>query len=513
MTPNEELIHRFLEDPAGLSETDLEQLTAHLRAEPAKAVELREQLIIDDLLGQKLAVDRKNFPTMVQQRLADFEKGEEEKYDQVADLRAIAESEIEKSVRPLGINPWVKFAGGISLVIIPVLCFVVWRYQESAPRAVANVEELSGKVLRIKGSTEEPLRIGLAVSTGETIIAAAGSTIVWKYKDGTTVRLLGDSETRIQVDSSTLAKQIKLERGELVASVAKQTRGPMVFSTPHATATVRGTELRLVVAEANTQLDVTEGMVDFQRNGGSQVLQVAANQSGIATAANIQPKEVQWPVNRISAAYVFEGLDKPQYARNPESANLRDTPLEVAGTAKASPKFALLLRGGNYRSEEGGKDALAVIKKSGEFGCDILFTPDKAGNPEPAVVCSFGPAGNENFLLLQTGQGLVVQLRDTAASSPMVFELGEIALGTPHYVSLACKEGRFIAVVDGVEATASSEFSNPMASWEEGPLVLGADASGQRPWRGEIAALALFDQFVDKPLSDANRHRYRQLHP
>ena len=90
MTPNEELIHRFLEDPAGLSETDLEQLTAHLRAEPAKAVELREQLIIDDLLGQKLAVDRKNFPTMVQQRLADFEKGEEEKYDQVADLRAIA---------------------------------------------------------------------------------------------------------------------------------------------------------------------------------------------------------------------------------------------------------------------------------------------------------------------------------------------------------------------------------------------------------------------------------------
>lgn len=513
MTPHEELIHRFLEDPAGLTETDLELLIAHLRAEPAKAVELREQLIIDDLLGQKLAVDRKNFTIMVQQRLTDFEKGEEEKYDQVADLRAIAEAEIEKAVRPAGINPWVKFAGGISLIIIPVLCFVVWRYQESAPRAVANVEELSGRVVRIRGNTEEPLRLGLAVSTGETIVASAGSTIVWKYKDGTTVRLLGDSETQIYADSATLAKQVKLERGELEASVAKQNRGPMVFTTPHATATVRGTELRLVVAEANTQLDVTEGTVDFQRNDGSQVLHVAANHSGIATAANIQPKEVQWPVNRISAAYMFEGLDKPQYARNPDSGNLRDTPLEATGAAKASQKFALQLRGGSYRSEEGGSDVLAVIKKSGEFGCDILFTPDKARNPEPAVLCSFGPTGNENFVLLQTGQGLVVQLRGTAASSPTVLDLGEITLGKPHYVSFACQEGKVIAVVDGVEVIASSEFQNPIANWEEGPLVLGADASGMRAWRGEIAALVLFDQFVDKPLADANRQRFGQLHP
>src|SRR5436190_6969204 len=96
---DQQLIYRFVEDPAGLAEAELEQLIAHLRAEPAIAVQLREQLIIDDLLGQKLAVDRKNFTIMVQQRLTDFEKGEEEKYDQVADLRAIAEAEIEKSVR------------------------------------------------------------------------------------------------------------------------------------------------------------------------------------------------------------------------------------------------------------------------------------------------------------------------------------------------------------------------------------------------------------------------------
>ena len=489
---DQELIHRFLEDPAGLAEADLEQLIAHLRAEPAKAVELREQLIVDDLLGQKLAVDRKNFIIMVQQRLTDYERGEEEVYNQVADLRAIAEAEIEKKVRPPGINPWIKFAGGISLIVVPLLCFIVWRYQESAPRAVANVEELSGQVVRLKGSTEEPLRLGQAVSTGETIVAAPGSTVLWKYKDGTTIRILGDSETKISADT-TLAKQVRLERGELVASVAKQIHGPMVFTTPHATATVRGTEFRLIVAETNTQLDVTEGKVDFQRNNGSQVLQLAANESGIATAANIQENKALWPVNRASAAFIYEGLDKP-LARNPETGNLRETSLLD-------------------EADEAGKDTLSFLKKSGEFACDILFTPEKTFNPQPAVLCSFGPYGNENFLLLQKGKELFVQLRGESSSTPIVVELGEIALGSPHYVSIACRDGAIGAVVDGVEVSVKEEMQSLISSWEEGPLVVKADASGKRLWRGEIAALAIFDQFVDKDLSNANRLRYKQLHP
>lgn len=509
---DQEIIHRFLEDPAGLTEADLEQLISCLRTQPHKAVELREQLIIDDLLGQKLAVDRKNFIIMVQQRLTDFERGEEETYNQVADLRAIAEAEIELAVRPAGISPWVKLAGGISLTVIPVLCFIAWRYQESSPRAVANVSELSGDVARIRGNTREPLRNGQAISTGESIVAAPGSTVVWKYKDQTTIRLLGDSETVITADSSTLAKQVRLERGELVANVAKQTRGPMVFTTPHATATVRGTELRLVVAESNTQLDVTEGRVDFQRNDNSKVLQLTANESGIATAANIQSRDVLWPVNRASAAYIFE-LDKPQYARNPESGNLRETPLEAAGKAILTQKFALRLDGGSYRSEESGKDALSFIKKSGEFACEILFTPDKSQSSQPATVCSFGPLENENFLLVQTGKDLFVHLFKGPGQSPTVFELGEISLGSPHYVSFACQDGRVSAVVDGVQVIVNDVFHNTIVSWDEGPLVLGSDASGKRPWKGEIAALAIFDQFVEKALADANRQRFQQLHP
>ena len=106
-----------------------------------------------------------------------------------------------------------------------------------------------------------------------------------------------------------------------------------------------------------------------------------------------------------------------------------------------------------------------------------------------------------------------MQLRGASTSTPIVVELGEITLGAPHYVTFACKEGKISAVVDGVQVIIQDEFQSPIASWIDGPLVLKADASGKRPWQGEVAALAIFDQFVDKALSDANRKRYQQLYP
>src|SRR5262245_54840843 len=134
MTAEPTLIHRFIEDSASLSEAELEELIAFLRSAPAKAVELRDQLIVDDLLGQKLALDRKNFLAQVEQRLADFERGEEEVYNQVSDLRAIAEAEIERSVRPPATRTWVKVAAFVGLASVLGICFLAWQYQQSSPR-------------------------------------------------------------------------------------------------------------------------------------------------------------------------------------------------------------------------------------------------------------------------------------------------------------------------------------------------------------------------------------------
>src|SRR3954471_9310707 len=83
------LIHRYLEDRGSLSARDLDELIAGLRADSELAITLREQLILDDLLAQKLALDRVNFVAQVEQRIADFERGHDELTKQVADLRSM----------------------------------------------------------------------------------------------------------------------------------------------------------------------------------------------------------------------------------------------------------------------------------------------------------------------------------------------------------------------------------------------------------------------------------------
>src|SRR5438445_10181682 len=87
------LLHRYLEDRDSLAARELDALIAALRADPELAGSLREQLLLDDLLAQKLALDRRNFVAQVEQRVADFNRGQTELSRQTADLRSIAAAE------------------------------------------------------------------------------------------------------------------------------------------------------------------------------------------------------------------------------------------------------------------------------------------------------------------------------------------------------------------------------------------------------------------------------------
>ena len=192
------------------------------------------------------------------------------------------------------------------LIVVPLLCFIVWPYQESGSRAGRQCRGAKRASSANEGNLRRAAPPGTSCFHGRDHCGISGSTVLWKYKDGTTVRILGDIQTGDQCRCK-LAKQVRLERGELVASVAKRYAERWSSRLRALTATVVGTELRLVVAETNTQLDVTEGKVDFQRNSSGQILRIAANESGIATAANIQENKVLWPVNRASAAFLYEG--------------------------------------------------------------------------------------------------------------------------------------------------------------------------------------------------------------
>src|SRR4029079_12976930 len=87
------LVPRYLEARDSLTTREFDALIAALRADPQLAARLRDQLLLDDLLAQKLALDRRNFVAQVEQRIADLNRGQTELSRQTADLRSIATAE------------------------------------------------------------------------------------------------------------------------------------------------------------------------------------------------------------------------------------------------------------------------------------------------------------------------------------------------------------------------------------------------------------------------------------
>src|SRR5581483_5775110 len=88
---------------------------------------------------------------------------------------------------------------------------------------------------------------GAKIHSGDRIQTNDGGVSL-DYSDGTHVEVEADSIVFLSDVSG--AKRVRLEQGELSASIAKQPAGkPMLFSTSQATAVVLGTKLSLAFAE------------------------------------------------------------------------------------------------------------------------------------------------------------------------------------------------------------------------------------------------------------------------
>src|SRR5205823_3675228 len=100
------LVHRYLEDRSGLSDDELDALIAALRADPELADSLRDQMLLDDLLAQKLSLDRRNFVAQIEQRIADLKRGQDNIHKQVADLSSMAAAEKTDGHRSTNVWRW-----------------------------------------------------------------------------------------------------------------------------------------------------------------------------------------------------------------------------------------------------------------------------------------------------------------------------------------------------------------------------------------------------------------------
>lgn len=197
---------------------------------------------------------------------------------------------------------WVVGLGSVlaAAAAVAVLATQLPRWLWAEPSGVAAVSidvapAGSGAALARPGG-EEPLTTRVTMASGQRIDTPAHGGASIRLSTGTSMTLAG--ETSFRVDSQGSTQRFSLQRGELVAQVAKLAATQrFVVDTPDAEVEVRGTRFRLRVIEhaeacavgSRTRLEVTEGVVEVR----------AASLGSISVRAG----EV-WPKDCQSAAVV-----------------------------------------------------------------------------------------------------------------------------------------------------------------------------------------------------------------
>jgi concanavalin A-like lectin/glucanase superfamily protein/FecR-like protein len=521
MADFDSLIHRFLEDRGSLSPRELDELIAGLRADPQSAAALRDQLVLDDLLAQKFTLDRRNFVAQVEQRIADFNRGHEELNQQVADLRSMAAA--EKTLSSPGRWRWSGLVLALSALVIAGLVVYQTGLLENRPPSIAKVTSFQGTVkIEQQGGESHAAEIDDALQGNQRIIVPRGGAITITYQDGSELRVKGDSAVTFGDEQPAAAKQIRIERGEVVAGVKQQLAGPMRFTTPHAVITAPASLLRLVVTDESTLLDVSEGKVQFDRLADKQMLVIAANESGLASRETLQKKQLTWPDRRDGLSYLFSPLEsgpnkdnKPlTVVRNADTRDFRVTALETRGEATLlESRWFYELNGGYLFSEDAGPDIFKSSRGGSELTLEAVFSPASLDQAGPARIVALGDESDDpDFALAQDGSDVTFSLRTDAKTTPATPPRLTInTADTPLHLTVTYRYGELIAYRDGMEIARSKDLWGSLAAWRSGPLTVGADASGEHAWRGVMEAIALYNRCLEPGEVARNARNYRLL--
>jgi Concanavalin A-like lectin/glucanases superfamily/FecR protein len=513
------LIYRYLEDRAGLTPDELDELIAGLRADPELAASLRDQLLLDDLLAQKLAVDRRKFVAQVEQRIADLARGPAALDEQVADLRSLAAA--EKSCPPAAQVPgWTRWALAVAALLAVTVGVYAARSLTAHPPTIAMITEVTGPVTIGQDGDTSPAEVDDALESGQQIVASPGGSISIVYEDGTSIRVKGNSAVTFGVEQPGEGKQIRIERGEIVATVKPQVAGPFRFATPHGVATAPPALLRLVVTDESTLLDVSEGRVRFDRLNDTRALVVAANESGLASRDTLQIRQLTWPDRRDGLSYLFSPLEptakdnKPlMVARHPDTRHLRLTELEPRGNATLlESRLYYELNGGYLFSGAAGPDIFQASRGGSELTLEAIFCPASLDQAGPARILALGDDSNDaDFSLAQDGCDVTFSLRTDTKPTTAAPRMPISTADTTLHLTMTYRHGELIAYRDGMEIARSNDLLGSLASWRSGPLTVGADASGEHPWRGIMEAFALYNRCLEPGEVARNARNYRLL--
>ncbi|MBI3857698.1 MAG: FecR domain-containing protein [Planctomycetes bacterium] len=160
------------------------------------------------------------------------------------------------------------FAAAAALLLVAAGAVLL----RDASRVDASVAPLEGSAWVVRGAERTPLSATRAVREGDRLVTGPDSRTEVKMRDGSRLTLMASTEIEI-------GNRVQLKEGTLRCDVTPQER-PLVFQTPHAEATVLGTEFELSAGWKETRLSTTSGIVRLAAGGRS--VDVKAGQVGVA---------------------------------------------------------------------------------------------------------------------------------------------------------------------------------------------------------------------------------------
>ena len=520
MNPMEDLLQRFIDDPDGLADDQLAALVELLRDSPASVCELKDQLLIAEIIGQQLAVDRQDFIAQVQQRIrdesdsprADAEAPVDATDELVREMQQLADHELaatqEQRFRRRR-RSWLVWAGALSLLIA---CGAAGWWYSQTYHPLANAVDVDGEPTLVRDGISRALRRGDVLRIGDQLVALPQESATLRYADGTQIRLLGD--TSLRLGSTATGKRLVADWGTLQADVAAQPVGrPFQLETPTAEATVLGTQFWMSVNGATTRLDVIQGAVALTRSRDKAKVTVRSGEYGVAGERELAVKSLSWPVDTTGLVVQLENAD-------PAGANVvyqGEEKISLVpqrrGLARPDRNFALVLGGGSCELPPAKAPLLAACRATGELTIEVTIQPDDLRQSGPARIVTFSADSKKyNFMLGQERHWLVFRLAtsEPARGDERVIELVQLKSDRPQHIVVSYRPGELAAYADGRRVFHDTSITGDFSTWRPYRLALGDEATANRGWSGTLEGLACYDRFMELHEARRNAEQYRQ---
>lgn len=209
-----------------------------------------------------------------------------------------------------------------------------------------------------------------------------------------------------------------------------------------------------------------------------------------------------WPGAAASLTLGWkQGYGKRRLDGTIKTAEKRVT-LNAAGDASLSPAGEIVLSGGAFGIDNAAAHILAESRKNNELTLELIFQSASGNQRGPARVLSFSTDPyNRNFTIGQEGGELRLRLRTpgtgTDGSKPEV-KLADVPANQLCHLLVTYSDGQLQAYLNGQRTCNDKRVRGGFSNWTEQTLLLGNEATLDRPWSGRILGFAIHNRHMSQ---------------